>query len=157
MTNERPRFTFHKAERLKSNKIIDQLFDKRRSKSKVIYPFRIVWMETELPSTFPTQLMISVPKRFIPKANKRNLIKRQTKEAYRLNKHQLYQSLSTISNKKEGETAIINYQPTIQLAVMFIYLGKEPLPYSFIYGKMRACIRFLSKQYRPKHPNGKSK
>ncbi len=146
MTKERPSFTFHKAERLKSNKIIDELFDKRRSKSKVIYPFRIVWMETELPSTFPAQLLISVPKRFVPKANKRNLIKRQIKEAYRLNKHQLYQSISTPS--KEGE--IVSYQPTIQLAVMFIYLGKEPLPYSFIYGKMRACIRFLSKQYRPK-------
>ncbi len=145
MTHDSPRFTFHKAERLKSTKIIDQLFDKRQSKSKVIYPFRIVWLETELPTPFPAQFMISVPKRFIPKAHNRNFIKRHVREAYRQNKHRLYAIFSNSLQEKEGE--ISDNVPTIQIALMFIYLGREPLPYSMIYGKMRACLRFLCKQY----------
>lgn len=142
MTKDSPRFTFHKAERLKSTKIIDQLFDKRQSKSKVIYPFRIVWLETPLPSPFPVQFMVSVPKRFIPKAHNRNLIKRQVREAYRQNKHRLYTSIPPSFEENSSKTT-----PTIQIALMFIYLGREPLSYSLIYGKMRACIRHLSKQY----------
>jgi len=148
MTNDRPRLTFHKAERLKSDKIIDQLFDKRQSKSKVIYPFRIVWLETQLTTPFPIQCLVSVPKRFIPKANKRNLIKRQAREAYRQNKHLLYDLLVEPLPQKEDESILLNKKPTIQLALMFIYLGKKPLPYSLIYGKMCASIRYLSNQYR---------
>ncbi|MEZ4888071.1 MAG: ribonuclease P protein component [Chitinophagales bacterium] len=149
MTSDRPRFTFHKVERLKSKKIIDQLFDKGRSKSKVIYPFRIVWFETELPTPFPVQFMVSVPKRSIPKANNRNLIKRQIKEAYRQNKHQLYGQFPDFLSQIENEEHFVA-RPTIQVALLFIYLGRQPLPYSFIYGKMCACIRYLSNQYTPK-------
>jgi len=145
MTHDSPLFTFNKAERLKSTKIIDQLFDKRQSKSKVIYPFRIVWLETPLSTSFPVQFMISVPKRFIPKAHNRNLIKRQVREAYRQNKHRLYTAFPMIPPKKEESSP--ESTTTIQVALMFIYLGREPLPYSLIYGKMRACIRYLRKQY----------
>lgn len=145
MTQDLPRFTFQKTERLKSKKIINQLFDKRQSKSKVIYPFRIVWIETPLPSTFPVQFMVSVPKRFISKAHNRNLIKRQVREAYRQNKHRLYACFPTTPVKEESNSA--HSTPTIQVALMFIYLGKQTLPYSLIYGKLCACIRYLSKQY----------
>ncbi|MGB1242030.1 MAG: ribonuclease P protein component [Chitinophagales bacterium] len=145
MTEDSPRFTFNKAERLKSTKIIDQLFDKRKSKSKVIYPFRIVWLETPLPTPFPVQFMVSVPKRFIPKAHNRNLIKRQVREAYRQNKHRLYPIFTRPLQEEYEEPS--KSAPNIQVALMFIYLGREPLPYPLIYGKVRACIRYLSKRF----------
>ena len=77
------RHTFTKAERLKSEKIIKELFTK--GSSFYAYPLKLFYIiSEELPTS---QVLISVPKKKFKRAVDRNLIKRRIREAYRLNKH----------------------------------------------------------------------
>ena len=100
-------FTFHKSERLKSRKTISLLFQKGRTIRK--HPLRIRWVCVDHNGDFPVQATFSIPKRLVPKAVNRNTIKRKIKEAYRLNKHLLYNALEG-SDKK--------------FAIIFIYQEK---------------------------------
>lgn len=79
------RHTLSKAERLCSQKAIEALFQGGQ-KSLAAYPIRVVFMPTEQPVS---QILISVSKRHFKQAVKRNLIKRQIREAYREHKHLL--------------------------------------------------------------------
>ena len=45
------------------------------------------------------QMMVSVPKRYFKRAVKRNYVKRQVREAYRLNKHILVNHLTQKADK----------------------------------------------------------
>lgn len=92
--------TFRKEERLSKEKIIDQLFKKGKSFS--IYPIRIVWLETDLATDVPVQVLISIPKKRIRKAVDRNLLKRRIREVYRKNKSSLYDLL----NKSDCKCAL---------------------------------------------------
>ena len=77
-----PRRTFRKIERLCSKKVIDALFT-GGNKSFSAFPLRVVYMERSEPGA---QVLISVSKRRFKHAVDRNRIKRQIREAYRLNK-----------------------------------------------------------------------
>ena len=79
------RATLSKAERLHSKKLIDDLFGGGHSKAMSAFPIRLVFMPA--PEGESSQMLISVPKRYFHRANKRNRVKRQLREAYRLNKH----------------------------------------------------------------------
>ena len=79
------RFTLPKEERLCSRKALEELFE-GSNKSIMAYPIRVVFQQTEETGT---RIMVSVSKRFFKRAVKRNRIKRQLREAYRLNKHLL--------------------------------------------------------------------
>ncbi|MBO7099778.1 MAG: ribonuclease P protein component [Bacteroidaceae bacterium] len=79
------RFTLSKEERLCSRKALEELFE-GSNKSILSYPIRAVFQKTEETGI---RIMISVSKRFFKRAVKRNRIKRQLREAYRLNKHLL--------------------------------------------------------------------
>ena len=53
-------------------------------KSGFIYPFRYAYfVDNESGEGAPVEVMFSVPKRFHKRANKRNLLKRRTREAFR--------------------------------------------------------------------------
>ncbi len=80
--------TLPKEERLNSKKIIDRLFA-GSAKSFSIYPLRIVYSSIE-ESAIPVSILISVSKKRFRKAVDRNRIKRQIREAYRKQKHELW-------------------------------------------------------------------
>lgn len=123
------KFTFTKAERLKSRKVIASLF--AGGESFGAYPLRVVWREMEeAKSGSPVQVSFSVPKKRFKTAVARNLLKRRMREAYRLSKHKVYR-------KREGQEK--------QLAVMLIYTGKEEMNYTDIDKSMGKIIWRLGK------------
>ena len=56
--------------------------------SGFIFPFRYLWF-AEADSERSVEVLFSVPKKFHKRANRRNLLRRRTKEAYRLQKELL--------------------------------------------------------------------
>lgn len=118
-------FTLGKNERLKSRKLIEQLF--KEGKSFSIFPFKVFYLiGPPIASLLPTsrsfgrhrladgdaQLLfgVGVGTRNFKKASDRNRVKRLTREAYRLQKLSLEQKV-VLLNK--------------QLNIFFIYTGKE--------------------------------
>ena len=133
-----PAFSFKKEERLKSRKIIQQLFSRGQSFSA--YPLRLVWMETEeAVGAFPIRFTQTVGKKKFSKAVTRNRIRRQIREAWRLQKHQLYAELGAVEYK---------------LAFMVIYTASEHLPSSQIEKGMRKMIYKFINAYQD-NPNRK--
>lgn len=121
------RYTFSKAERLSYKRDIDLLFGK--GKSFVAYPFRIIFLLTDKTErSVPVSILISVPKKRFKRAVKRNLIKRQTREAYRLQKHDLWNIAD--DNCK-------------YLSIAFIYLEKEIHSQAYINKAMNKAILSL--------------
>ena len=106
-------FSFHKAERLCSKKIMDKLF--LEGKTIFVFPVKIVYLESKLPTDFPVQAAFTVGKRNFKRAVQRNLIKRRMREVYRLNKSKVYDEI--------GEK---------QVAVFFIFTGKTIPEYNQI-------------------------
>lgn len=99
-------------ERLRSLGVIKRLFES--GESGFVYPFRYVWF-TETDEVASTKILFSAPKKFHKKANKRNTLRRRTKEAYRLNK-------SIITSKNEN----------LSLDIALIYSVKDTLSYKKI-------------------------
>ena len=92
--------TLSKRERLCSMKLTDRLFNGAGSHSAAAFPLRIVWMEKERDGQeAPVQILVSVSKRHFKRAVKRNRVKRQIREAYRLTKQPLYDKLEQDSQR----------------------------------------------------------
>ena len=81
-----PDCSLPRTERLRSLGAVRRMFES--GESGFIFPFRYVWFAEadEIPSV---EVLFSVPKKFHKRANKRNLLRRRTKEAYRLQKQTL--------------------------------------------------------------------
>ena len=87
--------TFHKAERLCSKRVIENLFN-GGNKSMSAFPIRAVYMPAKTGDlSAPVTVLISVSKRRFKHAVQRNRVKRQLREAYRKHKHILYDTLAT--------------------------------------------------------------
>ena len=84
-------YSFSKAERICSKLVVDKLFAGGNT-SMAVYPLRAVCMPVEK-GCVPASILISVPKRRFHHAVDRNRMKRQVREAYRLNKSVLWHSL----------------------------------------------------------------
>lgn len=120
-----PSFRFDRTERLKSAKVITALF--QQGQSLVAYPLRAVWIPQEREG--PPQVLVgfSVSKRLFKTAVQRNRLKRQMREAYRLQRHLLLEKL--------GEQSI---------ALMISYIAKEPLAYPEIEAGIQKMIRKMT-------------
>ena len=84
-------FSYPKAEKLKSKKIIDLLFTEGKSVSK--YPLRLVYVKHDFEEDVPLKFGVSVSKKYFKNAVDRNYFKRILRECYRLNKQLLVKSL----------------------------------------------------------------
>lgn len=125
------KFTFKKEERLKSWKIIEQLFEKKNP-SITEAPFKIVWTETILKSKFPAQIVFAVPKKNFHRAVDRNKIRRWMREYFRMNKYILY---DVLTEKKK------------QLALMLLYTGKKIPDFNLVSEKIIVILNRLSEIY----------
>lgn len=93
--------TFRKDERLCSRTLTEKLFHKEGSRSMAAFPLRLVYMKSPAGEDGPAaQMLVSVPKRCFKRAVKRNRVKRQVREAYRKNKHILYDKLEQLDGTR---------------------------------------------------------
>jgi ribonuclease P protein component len=104
-----------KSERLSSQKQIQALFSNGKSFNSP--PFAIRYLELAEADQNDHQILVSVSKRNFKHAVDRNRIKRQIREAYRLNKH----LLTELSNK---------------YAIAYIYTFKKMIAYKDLENKL---------------------
>lgn len=104
-------FTLRKSERTCSKIAIDNLFKGGHSRSMSAFPIRVVYLISDTPQQEQCQIMVSVPKKCFKRAVKRNRVKRQIREAYRLNKAIVIEQMK----KHEGK----------YLTMAFIWLAPE--------------------------------
>lgn len=119
--------TFNKEERLCSRKLLDLLF--KNGSSFLLYPYRVSYLFVPERHQFPVQVVVNVAKKRYKRAVDRNLIKRRSREAYRLQKEQeLYALLP------ETEQLLL-------LSLQFV--GKKIYDFSFFEKKLAAAFRKL--------------
>jgi len=119
-------YTFKKEERLCNKKLIDGLF--HSGSSFLCYPFKVSF--NLIPAGQPAaQVLIAVAKKRYKHAVDRNLIKRRTREAYRLYKQQLlYNHLATVDKS---------------IVLSISYIGKEIAGYDVFEKKMQKALAQL--------------
>ena len=118
---------FSKLERLNSKKDIENLF---RGKNNFIDQNIKVYWDVKESEERSIEVMISVPKKIVPKAYKRNKIKRYLRESYRLNK-------SILGNLSED-----------RVIICFMYLSSslEYLDFKSMEEKIKLILYRLKKE-----------
>jgi ribonuclease P protein component len=117
------KFTLGKQERLKSRKLIENLY--KNGESVKAFPLRMVYLQTAHTSKFAAQVGVSVAKRNFKKAPDRNRLKRLMRETYRLQKGIVYENLD---------------QPYV---FMISYIGKEEKPYEELFSRMNKLLHLF--------------
>lgn len=117
-------FGYATKDKLKSKKLIDQLFTK--GKSVTAFPLRLVYLKTEFDDDSKLKTGVSVSKRLHKTAVSRNRIKRLIREAYRLNKPNYFNTNTT------------------SYAFMILYIGKEKTTFKALDSNMKRLFeKFL--------------
>lgn len=120
-------FTYSKKDKLKSKKLIDQLF----TEGKVVtaYPLKLIYIKTNFEDGSQLKTGVSVSKRLHKTAVSRNQIKRLLREAYRLNKPLYF-------NNSSGS-----------FAFMILYLSKDGTTFD----KLNHSMKLLFKKFNAKN------
>lgn len=122
-------FSFNKKEKLKSKKLLEQLF--AEGKSFNVFPIKVIYrFLDEMEHEHLAQVAVGTSTKNFKRANKRNRIKRLLRENYRLNKAPLLAALQE-KNKRLG--------------IFFLYIDKEVPKYSTLNFKMPLAIERLVK------------
>jgi ribonuclease P protein component len=87
-------FFFPKSEKLCSDKLIDKLFTEG-NREIGSFPVRLVYLQVSTEEISGINILVSVSKRHFKRAVKRNRVKRQLREYYRLNNQKLKSILAT--------------------------------------------------------------
>lgn len=119
-------FKYSKKDKLKSKKLIEQLFTE--GKAITAYPLKLIYLKTEFEDKSIIKTGVSVSKRLHKTAVARNSIKRLLREAYRLNKP-LYFNNSSAS-----------------YAFMILYLSKDGTTFD----KLNNSMKLLFKKFGEK-------
>lgn len=129
------RFTLGKQERLKSRKLTEELF--RTGKTFTVFPVRVFYQfDKKTDWKFPVQAGVSASGKNFRRAVDRNRIKRVLREAYRVQKNELYD---------------ICLQEQKQLTVFFIYIDKTLPAHPVLSEKMDVILKKLGDIAREKH------
>ncbi|MGB5667031.1 MAG: ribonuclease P protein component [Maribacter sp.] len=113
-------FEFPKREKLKSKKLIDQLFAEGKSISN--FPLKLFYLQTTFPDSVKMKTGVAVPKKNFKSAVQRNRIKRLLRESFRLNKQRVF-------NNSEGN-----------FAFLILYLGNEMPSYQMVERNMQIIL-----------------
>lgn len=130
------RNTFSKAERITAKRLVDRLFA-GGNPSMAAFPLRAVYMPLPPDSEWipaeaaDVSVLVSVPKRRLHHAVDRNRMKRQIREAYRLNKHSL---LSLMAERR------------CRLAVAFVCISDKPCATPQVEHAMQRILRRIGEQ-----------
>jgi ribonuclease P protein component len=127
-------FTYNKKEKLKSRKLLQQLFTE--GKSFTVFPIKVIYLEVKAPLDFPVKVAVGASGRNFKKAVQRNRIKRLLRECYRTEKIPLH-SLLEQQNK--------------ELIVFLLYIDKVLPEYAVIKTKMPLIIQKLIKALNEKN------
>lgn len=120
---------FSKSERLCSKIVIEKVYNEGKSIKR--YPFLLKYAEHSFEDGEPLKIVFTVPKRRVRKAVKRNRIRRQIKEIYRLEKDEIKQLL--VKKNKA-------------LALFLIYTGEQEVEFKFLKQKLTALLSELKKE-----------
>ena len=128
--------TLPKSERLRGKKTADMLFGVSGGRALSAFPLRMVYMNVARADGEPAaQMLVSVAKRRLRHAVDRNRVKRQVREAYRLNKHKLH---------------VVG---GIKALIAFIYLDDKLHDSRLIAARVARLLQRLSeRQVRTAHP-----
>lgn len=119
--------TLCKSERIDKKKVIDRLFS-GGARSFSLYPLRVVYLPMEQLDV-QAAILVSVSKRHFKRAVKRNRVKRQIREAYRLNKQPLWAALA---------------EKNCRMAIAFIYLSDHLVDTSLIEERMKTALNRIA-------------
>jgi ribonuclease P protein component len=126
------RNTFKRPEKLKSSRIIGKLFSS--GDTITVLPIKLFWkLNYDSNQVVPARMAVTVPSKNFKRSVDRNLIKRRIREAYRLNKHSLFNLLS------EKKFSII---------FVFLYLPKNIYSYQEITEGVIRVLIILSDQLK---------